>query len=108
MKRNVHETQTETQQIELLETEQPINNVLNFSSTLAELRKNVDPNLVRQRAGRRDRHGNVHMVEYVGWHTAADMLDEHGAIWGHGAEGMRVMRDVMALALAATSDDVTR
>ena len=48
-------------------------NVLDFGSTLRELRKNVDPNLVRQREGWRDRNGNVQMVEYVEWHTVADI-----------------------------------
>ena len=41
------------------------NNVLDFSSTLQELRKTVAPNLIRQRAGRRDQNGNMHVIEYV-------------------------------------------
>ena len=36
------------------------NNVLNFTTTLRELRKNVDPELVKQREGWRDRNGNAH------------------------------------------------
>ena len=35
------------------------NNVLNFTTTLKELRKNVDPQLVKQREGWRDRNGNT-------------------------------------------------
>ena len=52
-----------------------------------ELRKTVDPNLIRQRAGRRDRNGHVHMVEYVEWHTVADILDEHAPNWGTYGQG---------------------
>ena len=39
------------------------NNVLNFTTTLRELRKNVDPELVKQREGWRDRNGNTHYVD---------------------------------------------
>src|SRR5689334_14628281 len=38
-------------------------NVLEFSATLRELKKQVDPNLVKQREGWRDRNGNVQMVD---------------------------------------------
>jgi len=112
MKRNIHETQTATQpatqQPELLDAEQPVNNVLNFTSTLAELRKNVDPHLVRQRAGRRDRNGNVHMVEYVEWHTVADILDENAPNWGHTVKDIRAIGDIITVTVAITIDGVTR
>jgi len=112
MKRNIHETQTAThhatQQPELIESEQPVNNVLNFTSTLAELRKNVDPHLVRQRAGRRDRNGNVHMVEYVEWHTVADILDEKAPNWGHTVKDIRAIGDIITVTVAITIDGVTR
>ena len=51
------------------------NNVLEFKTKLQALSKNVDPNLVKRREGWRDRNGNVHMVDYVEWHTVADILD---------------------------------
>jgi hypothetical protein len=112
MKRKLHETQTPTQtamqQPELIDIEQPVSNVLNFTSTLAELRKNVDPHLVRQRAGRRDRNGNVHMVEYVEWHTVADILDEHAANWGHTVKDIRAIGDIITVTVAITIDGVTR
>jgi hypothetical protein len=110
MKRNTHETQTETQQPELTALESASNNVLNFSfpATLAELRKNVDPNLVRQRAGRRDRNGNVHMVEYVEWHTVADILDEHAPNWAHTVKDIKAIGDIITVTVAITIDGVTR
>jgi hypothetical protein len=112
MKRNLHETQISTQP-ELIDIEEPAinnnnNNVLNFTSTLAELRKNVDPDLIRQRAGRRDRNGNVHMVEYVEWHTVADILDEHAANWGHTVKNIRAIGDIITVTVAITIDGVTR
>ena len=38
-------------------------NILDFSSTLRELRKHVDPNRLRQREAWHDRNGNVRTVD---------------------------------------------
>jgi hypothetical protein len=83
-------------------------NVYNFSTTLRELRRTVDPNLIRQRAGRRDRNGNVRMVEYVEWHTVADILDEHAPNWGHTVKDIRPIGDIVTVTVALTIDSVTR
>ena len=85
-----------------------VNNVLDFSITLKELRKTVDPNLIRQRAGRRDRDGNVHMVEYVEWHTVADVLDDKAPNWGHTVKDIRSIGDIITVTVAITIDGVTR
>ena len=84
------------------------NNVLNFTSTLKELRKNVDPELVRQREGWRDRNGNVQMVDYVEWHTVADILDEHAPNWMHTVKDIRQIGDIFTVTVAITIDGVTR
>ncbi len=83
-------------------------NVLDFSSTLRELRKTVDPHLIRQRAGRRDRNGQMHMVEYVEWHTVADILDEHAPNWGHTVKDIRPIGDIITVTVAITIDGITR
>ena len=83
-------------------------NVLNFSSTLRELRKHVAPDLVRQREGRRDNSGNVHMVEYIEWHTVADILDEVASNWTHTVKDIRAIGDIMIVTVAITIDGVTR
>jgi len=83
-------------------------NVLNFSSTLRELRKHVDPELVRQREGRRDNSGNVHMVEYIEWHTVADILDEVAPNWTHTVKDIRPIGDIMTVTVAITIDGITR
>lgn len=92
----------------LFETGTLSNNVLDFSTTLRELRKTVDPNLVRQRAGRRDRKGNVHMVEYVEWHTVADILDEHAPNWTHTVKDINPIGEIITVTVAITIDGVTR
>lgn len=97
-----HETGT------LFEINDIASNVLDFSTTLRELRKTVDPNLVRQRAGRRDRDGNIHMVEYVEWHTVADILDEHAPNWGHTVKDIRAIGEIITVTVAITIDGITR
>jgi len=84
------------------------NNVLNFTSTLKELRKNVDPELVRQREGWRDRNGNVQMVDYVEWHTVADILDKTAPNWMHTVKDIRQIGDIFTVTVAITIDGVTR
>lgn len=108
MKRNTNNETHEFQTPELFDTQEISNNVLDFSTTLQELRKTVDPNLIRQRAGRRDRNGVVHMVEYVEWHTVADILDEHAPNWGHTVKDIRPIGDIITVTVAITIDGVTR
>ncbi len=84
------------------------NNVFDFSTTLRELRKTVDPHLIRQRAGRRDRDGKVHLVEYVEWHTVADILDEHAPNWVHSVKDIRPIGDIITVTVALTIDGITR
>lgn len=89
-------------------TEEPRDNVLEFSSTLKELRKNVDPHLVKQREGWRDRNGNVQMVDYVEWHTVADILDETAPNWAHTVKDIKQIGDIMTVTVAITINEVTR
>lgn len=83
-------------------------NVLDFSSTLQELRRNVDPKLVKQREGWRDRNGNVQMVDYVEWHTVADILDNAAPNWTHTVKDIKEIGDIMTVTVAITIDGVTR
>jgi hypothetical protein len=90
------------------QTEETANNVLNFSTTLRELRKNVDPELVKQREGWRDRNGNTHYVDYVEWHTVADILDENAPNWMHTVKDIRQIGDIFTVTVAITIDGITR
>jgi hypothetical protein len=86
------------------------NNVVsgNFPSTLRQLRQNVDPQLVKQREGWRDRNGNTHYVDYVEWHTVADILDNSAPNWSHTVKDIRQIGDIFTVTVAITIDDVTR
>ncbi len=108
MKRNTINETHELATQENLFSDETLNNVLDFSTTLKELRKTVDPNLIRQRAGRRDQDGNVHMVEYVEWHTVADLLDRVAPAWSHSVRGIVQIGDMVAVTCAITIDGVTR
>lgn len=99
-----HETETTT----FMKRGKMPDNVLNFSTTLRELRKTVDPNLIRQRAGHRMRNGQMQMVEYVEWHTVADILDEHAPNWGHSIKDIRPIGDIITVTVAITIDGITR
>lgn len=83
-------------------------NILNFSTTLRELRKNVDRNLLRHREGWRDKNGNVKTIEYIEWHTVADILDETAPNWSHAVKDIRSIGDFMTVTVAITIDGVTR
>ncbi len=83
-------------------------NVLDFSTTLRELRKNVDPQLVRKREAWRDRTGNRQMVDYVEWHTVADILDETAPSWAHTVRNMQAVGEIMTVTVAITIDGITR
>jgi hypothetical protein len=91
-----------------IEQPTPANNVLDFSSTLQELRRNVDPKLVKQREGWRDRNGNVQTVDYVEWHTVADILDDVAPHWTHTVKDIKEIGDIMTVTVAITIDGVTR
>ena len=105
-------TQENTRQMPFAEEpakeKETTNNVLNFTTTLRELRKNVDPELVKQREGWRDRNGNTHYVDYVEWHTVADILDETAPNWSHSIRDIKQIGDIFTVTVAITIDGVTR
>ncbi|MCA1593412.1 MAG: SWIM zinc finger family protein [Acidobacteria bacterium] len=81
---------------------------LAFTNTLRVLRQPVDPKLVKTREGWTDRNGNKHMVEYVEWHTVADLLDRVAPTWSHSVRGIVQIGDMVAVTCAITIDGVTR
>jgi hypothetical protein len=103
--KNMKQTMTEEKQLSLIPE---MDNVLDFTATLKELRKHLDPNLVRQREGWRGRDGKVKMVDYIEWHTVADILDETAPNWAHRIKDIRKFDDIITVTVAITIDGVTR
>ena len=81
---------------------------LSFAKTLSTLKQPIDPRLIKQREGWRDRNGNQHMVEYVEWHTVADILDRVAPTWSHAVRGIVQIGEMVAVTCAITIDGVTR
>ena len=81
---------------------------LAFTNTLRALKQQVDPNVIKTREGWRDRQGNMHMVEYVEWHTVADILDRVAPTWQHAVRNVTQIGDMVAVTAAITIDGVTR
>lgn len=95
---------------DLFSAENNIDNVVSFTfpATLRALRETVDPRLIRQRDGWRDRNGHAHQIDYVEWHTVADILDEKAPNWMHTIRDIREIGDTVAITVALTIDGVTR
>jgi hypothetical protein len=81
---------------------------LSFAKTLNTLKQPVEPRLIKTREGWRDRNGNQHMVEYVEWHTVADILDRVAPTWSHAVRGIVQIGEMVAVTCAITIDGVTR
>ncbi len=81
---------------------------LAFTNTLRTLRQPIDPRFIKTREGWIDRQGNTHMVEYVEWHTVADLLDRVTPSWSHSVRGIVQIGDMVAVTCAITIDGVTR
>ena len=81
---------------------------LSFAKTLSTLKQPIEPRLIKTREGWRDRNGNQHMVEYVEWHTVADILDRLAPTWSHAVRGIVQIGDMVAVTAAITIDGVTR
>jgi hypothetical protein len=81
---------------------------LSFTGTLRTLKQPIDPKLVKTREGWTDRNGNKHMVEYVEWHTVADILDRLAPTWSHSVRGIVQIGDMVAVTAAISIDGVTR
>jgi Rad52/22 family double-strand break repair protein len=81
---------------------------LAFTNLLRTLRQPIDSRLIKAREGWTDRQGNTHWVEYIEWHTVADILDRVAPDWSHAVRNITQIGDVVAVTAAITIDGVTR
>ena len=81
---------------------------LAFANLLRTLRQPIDSRLIKTREGWTDRQGNTHWVEYIEWHTAADILDRVAPDWSHAVRNLTQIGDMVAVTAAITIDGVTR
>ncbi len=81
---------------------------LAFANLLRTLRQPIDSRLIKTREGWTDRQGNTHWVEYIEWHTAADILDRVAPDWSHAVRNITQIGDMVAVTASITIDGVTR
>ncbi|MGI8567329.1 MAG: Rad52/Rad22 family DNA repair protein [Pyrinomonadaceae bacterium] len=79
-----------------------------FVKVLRQLRQPVDAKLIRAREGWTDRLGRKHMVEYIEWHTVADILDRTFPSWSHRVQSITQIGGTVAVVASITIGDVTR
>ena len=79
-----------------------------FSRLLKQLSQGIRKQDVKQREGWRDRNGQTHYVDYVEWHTVADLLDRLVPDWSHAVHGVVQIGDFVAVTAAITICGVTR
>lgn len=79
-----------------------------FTHTLRQLRQPIDARLIKTREGWTDRDGQKHMVEYVEWHTVADMLDRITPDWSHSVRNISQIGETVAVTASITINGVTR
>jgi hypothetical protein len=81
---------------------------LAFANLLRTLRQPIDSRLIKTREGWTDRQGNTHWVEYIEWHTVADILDRVAPDWSHAVRNLTQIGDLVAVTASITIDGVTR
>jgi hypothetical protein len=79
-----------------------------FSTLLKQLSGGVRKEDVKRREGWRDRNGKTHYVDYVEWHTVADLLDRLVPDWSHAVRRVVQIGDFVAVTAAITINGVTR
>jgi hypothetical protein len=79
-----------------------------FESVLAALSQPFPEQLVKRRIGWRDARGEDHWIDYIDWHTAADLLDQHCPDWSHEVRDICVIGDLVAITAAITIKGITR
>ncbi len=79
-----------------------------FKHLLQLLRKPVDEKLIRVREGWTDRNGRKHSVEYIEWHTVADLLDRICPSWSHSVKSISHIGETVAVVASLTISGITR
>ncbi len=80
----------------------------NFEEILADLSRPLPETVIRQRVGWRDNTGEERWVDYIDWHTAADILDKACPDWSHEVREISVIGDLVAVTAAITIKGITR
>ncbi|MCI0488538.1 MAG: RAD52 family DNA repair protein [Blastocatellia bacterium] len=75
---------------------------------LASLSEPLPEKVVKQRVGWIGANGEERWIDYIDWHTAADILDSVCPDWSHEVRDIIVIGDLVAVTAAITIKGVTR
>lgn len=84
------------------------NNILDFPTKLRALRADLRPDLLKQRHDSQNRKGELRIVDYLEWHTVADILDENTPNWIHSVKDIDQFGNIIIVTVALTIDGITR
>lgn len=73
-----------------------------FQALLQQFRDAVKDGDIKQREAWKDRQGKMHYVDYVEWHTVADVLDEITPDWENAIEQVIVIGNTVAVVESIT------
>jgi len=79
-----------------------------FCDLLKRLSAPIPEEFIKQREGWRDRNGETHFVDYIEWHTVADLLDQIAPDWSHSVRAIVQIGGIVAVTAAITIQGVTR
>jgi Rad52/22 family double-strand break repair protein len=77
-----------------------------FAQVLQQLKTGIPKSDIKQREGRRN--GDSQTVEYVEWHTVADLLDRVTPEWSHAIQAMIHLGNLVVVIVALTIKGITR
>lgn len=79
-----------------------------FQAVLKKLTAPIPLTLIKQREGWRGRDGLAHFVDYIEWHTVADLLDQTAPQWSHAVRAITPIGGLVAITASITINGITR
>jgi hypothetical protein len=79
-----------------------------FRGILDRLSEPLPESAIKRRVGWRDSTGQEHWVDYIDWHTAADILDKICPDWSYEVRDVQVTGDMVAVTAAITIKGIVR
>lgn len=82
--------------------------ITTFRDLLRRLSEPIPEGLIKQREGWRGRDGATRLIDYIEWHTVADLLDQVAPEWSHAVHAIVPINDLVAVIASITIAGVTR
>jgi hypothetical protein len=79
-----------------------------FRDILRRLGEPIPEEFIRRREGWRGQNGEMRFVDYINWHTVADLLDEVAPDWSHSVRAIVQIGELVAVTASITIQGVTR